>query len=397
MVVHRDRRALPADRVPAGPHDLRGQGRPRCGAVDRAVGNGRRVRALPDHVAAAAVPALSRWPSADASVAVGGERPHRWHGTGGPRLRRSARSVQQLDHRRDRLREPVRHRCRGRHLTGDHHDRHDHRPGLCALVGRGGGAAVPSVDRRGSPAHEGARLRRRDRRHLVRAPVGRRTGLRAPRERGRCRLRDLLRGDGVVARGRRAARVPGRDLSLPPVRPGPGDPQDRAVRGAGRGLHAARVLGRGRRAGARVRHRLDDRCRADPGDRGRADGRLPVAATPGNPTRRPRRVRETGDALRGALGIQRASRRHLLDRRRAAPHGAARGRRHRRTSRRRVAPRRFAASPGGIVAGRRRRARTPSRSRATSSTRSPASIAPRSATKGPCSAPSPSNPHPTTP
>ncbi len=105
---------------------------------------------------------------------------------------------------------------------------------------------------------------------------------------------------------------------------------------------------------AAVRRRCEHRRAPHAPVRRRARGSVPVVATAGRAARRPARVRPPSHSVRGALGVQRAGRRDILHRRRAAAHGAARRRSDRGPASGRVAVRRIAPAPGGVVAGRGR-------------------------------------------
>ena len=123
-----------------------------------------------------------------------------------------------------------------------------------------------------------------------------------------------------------------RDPELPAVRPRRRDPQDGRVRACSPAfiavVYVAIVGGIGALVGSRSAHaRRSSRRRV-------ARGRLPAGSRPRAAVRRPARLRQARDAVRGALRVLRARRRGLRDRRRPAAHGADRSARARARRRR---------------------------------------------------------------
>ena len=124
-----------------------------------------------------------------------------------------------------------------------HRARHDRRADLCALHrGRDPPALSPI---HGNPARTDAapRLRGSDRRLLPAPRLHRNVRGSAPRQRRRnpALLPGAVRAPRRHAAGGGAGRLPHRDLPSRPLGHGPGDPQDGAVRGAGRRVHAPGV------------------------------------------------------------------------------------------------------------------------------------------------------------
>ena len=149
---------------------------------------------------------------------------------------------------------------------------------------------------------------------------------------------------------------------------------------------AVAVYARGGRAAGLPDRRPWEHRRAVRGGPG-ARHRVPTGDAGGPPIRGPGGVREASDAVRGAGGVLRSDGDLVRHRRRASPHGAGAGRRHRRRDRPRLAPRRPRAPAGRGVASSTLARRSRSAASRTGST-SPAKPSRRSGTVASCSGPS---------
>ena len=229
---------------------------------------------LPHRLAAAAVPPLSGWSCAESGVALGGPWPAGGDRPGDRRLRRSppARSTRssptgsstsippgsmasagiQLAHQRSARSSRWSPRSprwsRSASAIADPRATLREQMRLLVLV-----AAIAGIDACSWGSSE---------------PSSERSS--AGRRRRPALLLGAVRVPGRDVAGRGAGRLPRRDLPSRPVGHGPGDPQDGAVRRAGRRLHAAGVRDRGPRADPADRRRLGDRLRADAHHRGRS-------------------------------------------------------------------------------------------------------------------------------
>ncbi len=357
---HRSR--VPAALAGAGGDDLRPEGRAGVRPADRRVGDPRRIRPVPARAHPLALPPLSGRPAPEPPVALGRCRLGRGNGARLHRIHVPARSVQQLDPGRDPVREPA--RDRGLHV-GRNGDRARDRRGARRrdLDPRRRRPSVPALLGRGTPADARARVRRGDRRDALRppgAPDRRRGRVRAPGRLGHVRrlgVRPHPRAHRLHGRRRHPRRVPRGDPPVPALGSRRRRQEDRRLRGGRRWDHARRRLGAPRHPRRGVRDGpigLGARVAARRRGCGAADRPSPATSAT---HRRPDRLREAGDPVRGPDRVLRAGRRDLLDRGRPAADGETARRRDGSEPGSGARPRRLRARRGDSLARRGRSTR----------------------------------------